>query len=91
MANGLKCGFYHDEEDESLAFYVLRLEPTESILTGEQETRFIEQNVGALSLSSMCNSLEGLHRRIAMLEYPPFQRPAHCSECSRSSGWTLCS
>ena len=68
MANGLICGFYHDEEDESLAFYVLRAEPTDSTATGEQETSFIEQNDAALGLSSMCNILEGLHMRITMLE-----------------------
>jgi hypothetical protein len=66
MSNGLKCGFY--EHDESLAFYVLRLESTESAITGEQETSFIEQNDAALGLSSMCNILEGLHRRITVLE-----------------------
>ena len=79
--DGIKCGFF--EENNFLAFYVMSSDAAEferSIDRNTQGNRESRENsdpdnldnpdvaLDALHLSSMCNILEGLHGRIAVLE-----------------------
>jgi hypothetical protein len=77
----LKCGFF--EENDFLGFYVMTSDSAElerSIVRSSQRNRESRENddpddldeldfsMGAFGLSSMCNILEGLHRKITVLE-----------------------